>query len=115
MPAGNSPNPGQEGASSGDGSDAPFGDGMGATQKAGDATGAHDFVQDPNSHAPAAGGRDFTKESKPQQMGQPTEINPDDMAPGGRLPFPQLDSVAQARKDANVDVAATAAHKPFKV
>ncbi len=30
------------------------------------ATGAHDFLEDPKGSGPATGGRDFTKESRPQ-------------------------------------------------
>jgi hypothetical protein len=116
MPAGNSPNPGNEGQTPGDGQNTPFGDGMGETQVAGAAPGAHDFVQDPNSHAPAAGGRDFTKESRSQQMGTPEMRTNQDDAASSMLPFADTDAVAAARPENLVgQVAATPKHKAFKV
>ena len=98
----------------GNGSTSPFGDEDGATVAGGGASsGAHDFTTDPKSNAPTTGGRDFTKESRPQQSGQAQDLNPDDQAPGGRLPFAQTDAVAAARKDASTDV--VPGHKCFNV
>lgn len=75
-----------EGQTPGNGYTAPFGNGDGATQANGPSSGAHDFLKDPASGAPAGSGRDFTKESRPQQMGA-CPPNPQSVPNGGNLPF----------------------------
>ncbi len=93
------PNPGAEGKSSGKGAVAPLGNGMGATQSAGAYSGAHDFIKDPASGADASGGRDFTKESRPQPGDQaPQDINPQSIPAGGKLPFPAADPKGERAK-----------------
>jgi hypothetical protein len=54
----------------------------------GGASGAHDFVTDPKSHSPSTGGRDFTKESRPQPgpvESADSTICPESIPAGGRI------------------------------
>lgn len=106
-----------EGQTPGDGSSSPFGNHNGATM-AGPSSGAHNFIEDPASNAPATGGRDFAAE----QYKQPTidhsagggSYDPGSVPQGGELPFPVADpsSEEQARED-NPGVA-DKAPLPFK-
>lgn len=63
----------------------PFGD----KGTSGGSSGGHDFVTDPKSGAPATGGRDFTKESRPQKSGS-DPVNPEDAIGGGKPAFPDF-------------------------
>lgn len=72
----------------GNGSTSPFGNEQGATSAGGGASsGAHDFTEDPKSHSPASGGRDFTKENRPQPAGGTSGYNPQSVPAGGTTPF----------------------------
>lgn len=63
----------------------PFGNGQGATAGGG-ARGAHDFIKDPKSNSPATGGRDFSKESRPQSMAkQEVTPNQQEIPAGGTI------------------------------
>ena len=69
----------------GTGAVSPFGDGKGATSAAGAASGAHDFLKDPQSAAPKSGGRDFSKENRDQQSGTDDTINDESVPDGGTI------------------------------
>jgi hypothetical protein len=105
-----------EGKTPGNGAVSPFGDSKGATQAAGGATGAHDFVTDPAGSGPGGGGgRDFTKESRPQPPdGPPKELCVESIPAGGRLPFPAADAKGPSAADVGTQVAVEK-HKPFKL
>lgn len=106
-----------EGTTPGDGNASPFGDSKGATQADGPSSGAHNFIEDPASHAPATGGRDFSKESRPQKDGDPEDrYCPDSPPDGGALPFGDTDKASQAaRDDMTGQVADKPKHMPFKL
>jgi len=71
----------------GNGSTSPFGDENGATVAGGGASsGSSDFVTNPEGDTVNSGGRDFTKESKSQQMGS-SDYNKDSVAADGILPL----------------------------
>jgi hypothetical protein len=107
----------EEGKTPGNAMSSPFGDSKGATQAAGPSSGAHNFLEDPASHAPATGGRDFSKESRPQQMGYPEDrYCPYSPPEGGDMPFEQIDKASQASRDEMTgQLAEEPKHKPFKL
>lgn len=107
----------EEGKTPGNASSSPFGDGKGATQADGSSSGAHNFLEDPASHAPATGGRDFSKESRPQEKGDPEDrYCPDSPPDGGDMPFGQVDKASQAaRDDVTGQLVEEPKHKPFKL
>lgn len=75
-----------EGKTPGNGMTSPFGNGNGATAS-GDSSGAHDFLTDPKGSGAAAGGRDFTKESRPQSDAKKeVEPNSQEIPAGGLIP-----------------------------
>lgn len=50
------------------------------------ASGAHDFVRDPKGSAASTGGRDFTRESRPQSEARPEVAgNPQEIPAGGAI------------------------------
>lgn len=106
-----------EGKTPGDGSVSPFGNSKGATQASGSSSGAHNFIEDPESHAPATGGRDFSKENRPQKDGDPEDrYCPDSPPDGGDLPFEQADKASQdVRDDMTGQLVEDPKHKPFKL
>jgi len=106
-----------EGKTPGDGSVSPFGDHKGATEGDGASSGAHNFLEDPASHAPAAGGRDFSKESREQKQGSPDDRYCGDSVPqGGDLPFEDADKASQeARADMIGELVEKPKHVPFKL
>ncbi len=56
------------------------------TNQGSGATGAHDFLTDPKGGGPASGGRDFTKESRPQSEAKPEVVpNPQEIPAGGKI------------------------------
>jgi len=78
-------------------------------------SGAHDFLKDPKSHAPATGGRDFTKESRPQSEAEARSAG-----------NPNADSIPSGGKDLKADPGAVSKNiagmtsgvtppKPFKL
>lgn len=75
---------------SGNGYTSPFGDEKGATLSGGASTGAHDFIEQPESDAPKTGGRDFTKESRSQQMTADSGYNKDSVPSGGDSVLPDV-------------------------
>jgi len=57
---------------------------IGGATMAGDYSGAHNFLTDPASNAPKTGGRDFTKEKRPQSEAKPEVVpNPQEIPAGG--------------------------------
>lgn len=102
-----------DGATSGDGSTAPFGDGNGATS-GGASSGAHDFLTDPESNSPKTGGRDFTKESRPQKDGAAPDLNQESVPEGGTMPFAKDDAIARGMPDVGT-IVGDEKHKPFKL
>lgn len=74
-----------DGQKPGTGSSSPFGGGKGATSASGAASGAHDFVQNPESGAPKTGGRDFTQNNPDQKPGEDDTLNKDTVADGGKI------------------------------
>jgi len=101
----------------GDGANPPFGNGKGATSSAGASSGAHNFLEDPASNAPKTGGRDFTKESRPQEVGKPEDrYNSDTVPEGGDLPFDQTDDTAEGEHAMQVgQIVDKPKNKPFKL
>jgi len=93
----------------GNGSTSPFGDGNGATQATGPSTGAHDFVTDITTKDTMGGGRDFTKESRSQQMGPPG-YDPSSVPAGGTTPFREPSVRVDVSTMGGVEM-----HKPFKL
>ena len=69
----------------GTGAASPFGNGSGATSAAGGATGAHNFLTNPASGAPKTGGHDFTQDNRDQKAGTDDTVNPDSIAPDGKV------------------------------
>jgi hypothetical protein len=52
----------------------------------GGSSGAHDFLVDPKSSAAPGGGRDFTKENRPQTEAKPEVVpNPQEIPMGGKI------------------------------
>jgi len=83
-----------EGKTPGDAANSPFGDSKGATQATGASSGAHNFLEEPTSNT-SDGGRDFTKENRPQEAGDPADrYNESSVPDGGDLPFEQTDDTA---------------------
>lgn len=102
----------------GNGYDSPFGNGKGATMAQGSSSGAHNFLKDPESGASKEGGRDFTKESRPQE---PIDHTPDggcydpaSVPQGGPLPFPAADPSKGEQSRENNPGVADKAPVPFK-
>lgn len=93
----------------------PFGNENGATVAGGGPTsGAHDFLTDPASNAPKTGGRDFTRESRPQRGGPPG-YNAESVPSGGPLPFPAADPKGEYGPDGAQLEHPTSPRKPFRV
>lgn len=107
----------EEGKTPGSAYASPFGDTKGATQAGGPLSGAHNFIEDPASHAPATGGRDFSKESRTQEKGDPADrYCPDSPPDGGDLPFDDADKASQeARADMTGELVDKPKHVPFKL
>jgi hypothetical protein len=79
----------------------------------GEKGGGHDFLTDPKGSSEAAGGgRDFTKESRPQSEAKPEVVpNPQEIPKGGKILFADPGPVS-------AKVSGTAQHvekKPFKL
>lgn len=85
-----------EGKDGGDGLTSPFGNGAGAPEATGPATKANDFTTNPNGNGRLAGGRDFVAEGNRPQKGRADGFNPDSVPAGGRLPFADPKSRAEA-------------------
>lgn len=97
----------------GNAQDSPFGNEKGATMADGPSSGAHNFIKDPESHAPSTGGRDFTKESREQSDGPLPTIDDASIPAGGKLPFGTGDAWSKAEETAD-GTADTVKHTPFK-
>lgn len=101
----------------GNGYTSPFGNEKGATMADGPSTGAHNFIEDPASHAPETGGRDFTKESRDQpNMNHAAgggSYDPSSVPAGGTMPFGTGDSWAKAEEDVD-GLADDVKQMPFK-
>lgn len=94
----------------GNGAVSPFGNHKGATMN-GSSDGGHNFLEDPESAAPKAGGRDFTAESRDQKSGPDPTIDKASVPSGGPLPFAGPDGLkADDTKDGGVEPAKS----PFK-
>lgn len=94
-------------------SNPPFGNGKGATTEAGSYSGAHDFVTDPGSNAPAPKGRDFTKENRPQSEARPEVVpNPQEIPAGGKIL--KADPGPVSAKCSGTAVGVSGAPKPFR-
>lgn len=106
----------EEGKTPGNAYASPFGNSKGATM-GGPSSGAHDFIKDPASHAPATGGRDFSQESRTQKTGDPADrYCPDSPPDGGTLPFEDADKASQdVRDDMTGQLVEEPKHKPFKL
>ena len=74
-----------DGQKSGTGASSPFGSGKGATNAAGAASGAHDFVKNSVSGAPKTGGKDFTQNNPEQKPGDDDTLNQETVAEGGKV------------------------------
>lgn len=62
----------------------PFGNGKGATQSGSSSSGGHNFLTEPSTKSTMSGGRDFTKESRPQSMAKQEVVpNPQEIPAGG--------------------------------
>lgn len=81
-----------------DGVISPLGDGKGSTM-AGASDGAHNFLEDPESAAPKTGGRDFTKESRDQEVGTLPTLDKASVPQGGTMPFGTGDKWAKEEDD----------------
>lgn len=100
----------------GNGANPPFGNGNGATQKSGASSGAHNFITDPKSNSPATGGRDFSKESRPQQMRKPSPGYPNtqEIPTGGTMPLADPGPVSKS-VSGNAGGVQGVSQKPFRV
>lgn len=89
-----------EGQTPGDGETSPFGNHKGATQA-----------------GPSSSGRDFSKENRPQEKGNPEErYCPDSPPEGGALPFEDADKASQeARGEMTGQLVEKPKHMPFKL
>lgn len=101
-----------EGKTPGNASTSPFGNGQGATQASGAASGGHNFLTD-NSSPPGGQGRDFTKESRPQSEAKDeNQPNSAEIPAGGKLmkadPGPVSSKIAG-------DAKGIAPAKPYRV
>jgi hypothetical protein len=84
---------------------------------AGPYTGAHNFVADPKSAAPAAGSRDFAAEQYPQSKMDTSGVGTDDPASipaGGPWPYPAADPSAQEQAREHNPGIADKAPLPYK-
>lgn len=97
----------------GNGNTSPFGNEKGATMAEGPSSGAHNFLENPESNAPNKGGRNFLEESRAQDIGPEDTIDQASVPDGGTLPWPKADPTATA--DGCPDgVAETVKNMPFK-
>jgi hypothetical protein len=92
----------------------PYGNGQGATSSAGASRGGHDFIRDPKSAAPAVGGRDFTKESRPQSEARREVVpNPQEIPAGGTIL--KADPGSVGKSVSGTADSPTAQRRPFRV
>lgn len=64
----------------------PLGNGKGSTDGGGTYTGSHNFLTDPKGSGPATGGRDFSKENRPQTQAKPeVQPNTQEIPKGGKI------------------------------
>jgi hypothetical protein len=100
---------------SGNGQTPPFAssDGKPTNQGTG-ASGAHDFLTDPKGSGPAAGGRDFTKENRPQSEAKPEVVpNPQEIPTGGKIL--KADPGPLSRTVSGTAAGVDGGKKPFRV
>lgn len=77
-------------------------------------SGAHNFLKDPKSHASASGGRDFTKESRPQSEANAEVVpNPQEIPAGGKILKADPGPVSQ--KVSGTAAGVDGGRKPFKL
>ena len=92
----------------------PFGNGQGATSSGGAARGGHDFLKDPKSAASSTGGRDFSKESRPQSMAkQEVAPNQQEIPAGGTIL--KADPGKVSKTVSGTAECPTAQRRPFRV
>lgn len=107
----------EEGKTPGNGYASPFGDSKGSTMADGPDDGAHNFLEDPTGGV-KAGGRDFTKENRPQVPCDPEDrYNASSVPDGGDLPFGSIDDGGAGERDMQISqvVDQTYPQKPFKL
>ncbi|HUU43033.1 MAG TPA: hypothetical protein VMX57_04600 [Planctomycetota bacterium] len=64
-------------------------------------SGAHNFLEDPESGAAKSGGRDFTKESREQKSGPADDLDKPSIPQGGTMPFATGDKWAGMEETAD--------------
>ena len=78
-------------------------------------SGGHDFLTDPKGTSTGAGGRDFTKENRPQtgaKDGNPP--NPESIPAGGKIYKADPGPVSKTANGNGVNTGSPAERKPFK-
>lgn len=84
----------------------------------GPSSGAHNFLEDPESNAPKTGGRNFAEEKYPQKdidhSAGGGSYDPASVPSGGNLPYPAADPSRQEQVRENSPGVAEKAPLPFK-